>query len=94
MWNPNGKELFYRSDDKMVAVAVQADDELVLGHPEVLFERRFARRTSLSFNTYDVSPDGQRFIVLDDSEAEPPATRLVLVQNFHEELKRLVPTGE
>ena len=40
---------------------------------------------------YDVSPDGQRFLMI-RSEGHPPATELRLVMNWHEELKRLVPT--
>ncbi len=88
VWNPNGKELFYRSGDKMMAVAVETEGNLVLGSPGVLFERRY--RETL-FSTFAVTPDGRRFIDLDDSVAEPAPTHLVLVQNFGEELKRLVP---
>jgi len=54
----------------------------------VLFERRFS---PWGYNDFTVTPDGQRFIALDDSVAEPAPTHLVLVQNFSEELKRLVP---
>jgi serine/threonine-protein kinase len=88
VWNPNGKELFYRSGDKMIAAAVETDGDLTLGHPRVLFERR-SRRSVVS--TFAVTPDGQRFIDLDDSVAEPAPTHLVLVQNFGEEPKRLAP---
>ena len=87
-WNPNGKELFYRSGDSMMAVAVETDGDLILGRPTVLFEGRFVYH---ALGSYDVAPDGQRFVFIDDSEAEPPPTHLVLVQNFDEELKRLVP---
>ncbi len=90
VWNPNGKELFYRSGDKMMAVAVETDGELVLGRPTVLFERGYPP----GYATFAVTPDGQRFIDLDDSVAEPPPTHLVLVQNFGEELKRLVPVRD
>jgi hypothetical protein len=36
-------------------------------------------------------PDGRRFLTLEEAEAEPPPTHLVIVQNFDEELRRLVP---
>ena len=39
--------------------------------------------------SYDVSPDGTRFLML--KEAAATATQLVVVLNFFEELKRLVP---
>jgi hypothetical protein len=43
---------------------------------------------------YDVSPDGQRFLLLQTGGGAdgPVAPDLVLVQNWLEELKRLVPT--
>ena len=87
-WNPRGQELFYRNGDKMMAVAVSTGDAS-LGTPTLLFERRYGPTL---FNRFDVSPDGKRFVDLDDSVAEPPPTHLVLVQNFGEELKRRVPT--
>jgi hypothetical protein len=44
---------------------------------------------------YDVSPDGQQFLMIKEASstnqtAAPPS--LVIVQNWTEELKRLVPT--
>jgi len=44
------------------------------------------------FRTYDVTPDGQRFLMVQET-AEPPAhlSQIVLVQNWTEELKRVVP---
>ena len=44
---------------------------------------------------YDISLDGQRFLMIKPtggSESEPAPTNLVVVQNFGEELKRLVPS--
>ncbi len=84
VWNPNGRELFYRSGEKMMSVAVEAGRDLVLGHPVMLFEKPRLREA------FAVTSDGQRVIALDDSVAEPAPTHLVLVQNFGEELKRLV----
>ncbi len=86
-WNPNGKELFYWSGDKMMSVAIEAGADLILGRSAVLFQRR----RNPVVPQFEVTPDGQRFIFIDDSVAEPAPTHLVLVQNFGEELKRLVP---
>jgi hypothetical protein len=44
---------------------------------------------------YDVSLNGQRFLMIKESNAaaeRPPSPRIILVQNWFEELKRLVPT--
>lgn len=85
-WNPRGRELFYREGDKLMVVAIELTEDLdpVLGKPRMLFERP-------SIYRYDVAPDGQRFVVIDESESDVPPKQLHLVQNWAEELKRLVP---
>ena len=87
VWNPNGKELFYRNGDKMMVVDVETEGELVLGTPQMLFEK-----PSL-LEEYDVAPDGQHFVMIEEGESQPAPTQLILVQNWGEELKRLVPTN-
>ena len=44
--------------------------------------------------TYDVTRDGSRFIMTREGEdtAEPPITQVVIVQNWLEELRRMVPS--
>jgi hypothetical protein len=43
--------------------------------------------------TYDVSPDGQRFLMIKDIAGDQTApNRMVIVVNWIEELKALVPT--
>ena len=72
----------------MVVVDVQGSGEQpVLGQPRRLFER-----FGLS-DAYDMSPDGQRFVMIDKSQASRTATQLNLVINWSEELKQLVPTN-
>jgi serine/threonine-protein kinase len=86
-WNPNGRELFYRNGAKMMVVDAKTDGELVLGEPKMLFENPSLLRV------FDVSPDGQRFVMIEEGESQPAPTHLILVQNWGEELKRLVPTN-
>jgi hypothetical protein len=40
---------------------------------------------------YDVSPDGRRFFMIQTVEPEQPATRIHVLVNWFEELKRLAP---
>ncbi len=87
MWNPNGKELFYRNGDKMIVVDVEIEGELTLGEPRVLFQK------PLASPNYDVTLDGQHFVMVEQGESQPAPTQLILVQNWGEELKRLVPTN-
>ena len=90
VWSRNGRELFYRSGDAMMAVEVTTKPVLSASKPRRLFERPYELSSAL-WPDYDVSPDGQRFLMVkmvDESEA--PA-QINVVLNWHEELKRLVP---
>jgi len=59
----------------------------------VLFEGQYVPSQGTSPN-YDVSPDGQRFLMLKPSEQEQAApTQINVVLNWFEELKRRVPSG-
>jgi serine/threonine protein kinase len=50
---------------------------------------------SQSAINWDISPDGRRFLMLKVGEEKPsPATELILVQNWFEDLKRLAPAGK
>ena len=93
VWAPNGDELFYRDNNKMMAVTIETDSDLEVGIPELLFEGRFAftHHPGMARN-YDVSRDGQRFLMVQSVQESAP-TQINVVLNWVEELKRLVPTG-
>jgi Tol biopolymer transport system component len=99
VWNPKGGELFYRSGSKMMAVDVnQSRDSngagasgFSAGKPRMLFEGPYLP-TAASFPFYDVSPDGQRFLMLKPVESQTSApTQIHVVLNWFEELKQKVP---
>jgi eukaryotic-like serine/threonine-protein kinase len=93
VWNPNGKELFYRSTNKMMAVDIATQPSFVAGKPRMLFEGQYVP-PPVPISNYDVSPDGQRFLMLKPSEQEQAApTQINVVLNWFEELKRRVPAG-
>jgi hypothetical protein len=48
--------------------------------------------TSGTIRFFDVSRDGQRFLMVRDSEQSAPITQINVVQHWDEELKRLAPT--
>ncbi len=89
-WSPKGDALFYRSDSAVFSVSIATDPEFKLGQPQLLFENpTIGASIALS---YDVAPDGQRFILPGSPEADLTSiNRLIVVQNWFEELKRLVP---
>jgi Protein kinase domain/WD40-like Beta Propeller Repeat len=95
LWSRNGRELFFGSLDgrQMFVVPVQSGTTLVAGRPQVLFETAMIV-PPVGSRTYDLAPDG-RFIVIRPAEEKTgrgAAPSLILVQNWFEELKRLVPT--
>jgi Tol biopolymer transport system component len=94
VWNPNGRELFYRSGNKMIAVDIATQPSFAAGKPKVLFEGQY-EPTVFTNSNYDASPDGHRFLMLKPSEQEQSApTQINVVLNWFEELKRRVPTGQ
>jgi len=91
VWNPNGRELFYRSGNKMMVVEVSNQTSFTASKPRLLFEGKFLLTPATSPN-YDVSPDGQRFLMVQAAEPEQQsATQINVVFNWFEELKRRVP---
>ena len=97
LWARSGKELFYLGADGMLLRApVEASGATWNnGTPIKLLEGRYRFFSGLGVRTYDVSPDGQRFLMIKapgtDASAAPA---LIVVQHWDEELKRLVPTGK
>jgi serine/threonine-protein kinase len=95
VWAPSGREIFYRNGNKMMAVAVESGPPLRLSRARLLFEGRFLGASSAySYNvlgraTYDVAPDGEHFVMLQENES----ARIYVVLNWAEELKAKVVRG-
>jgi Tol biopolymer transport system component len=94
VWNRNGRELFYRNADKMMAVDIATQPGFTVGKPRMLFEGQHVP-TPTTFPNYDVTADGQRFLMLKASEqAQAAPTQINVVLNWFEELKQKVPPGK
>jgi serine/threonine protein kinase len=93
-WSRSGDELFFATaDGNMVAAKIDTRSGFRVLESEVLFNMTQPQREGSQNAWYDVAPDGQRFIMVrpvaaNGSDTEP---ELILVQNFDEELKRLLP---
>ena len=94
MWSPDGSELFYVSGNAMMVAPITSSPSFQHGNPEVVFEGRYD--FAGPFRVFDLSPDGKRFLVRKPADAQTDDSvvplDLVLVQNWFEELTRLVPT--
>ncbi|MEO8596364.1 MAG: protein kinase [Candidatus Solibacter sp.] len=85
-WRSDGAELFYMTPDgRLVAVGIHigADGGIEASPPQMLFQTRPLPK---SWNLYDVSPDGQRFLVNVPLEWTSSAPITVLT-NWTEKLK-------
>jgi Tol biopolymer transport system component len=84
-WTKGGRELVYRHGHRMLAVSVDpASGEL--GTPQVLFEAPMSS-SDPGGTSYDVTPDGERFLVVTRPPERAPR-RVVVVTGFFEELRR------
>jgi serine/threonine-protein kinase len=105
VWARDGAELFYLviagPDTTMMGVRIEQGATWLAGAPMALFTGRFFYNdvpgSTGQGRTFDVSPDGKRFLMIKDAgvagdEQVQPA-RFVVVQHFDEELRRLVPVN-
>jgi len=88
-WRGDGKEIYFLSTDaKLMAASVDTKNEFESGTPTVLFQtdpRELVATTEVV--TYDVSRDGQRFLVntkYNNGSAHP----MSVVLNWKDEMKR------
>ena len=92
LWSRDGKELFYVSPDgTMMLTRVDARQTWVATTPVQLFRGDYRFATGANTRTFDITPDGKRFLMIKDSPTNTQAS-IVVVEHFDEELKRLVPT--
>ncbi len=93
LWARNGKQLFYRWKDQVWVVDVRTDGGFSTGKPRLLFERP-GYSGGITIRAYDLSQDGQRFLMVKREQRKPtPVTEMILVLNWFEELKQKLPTG-
>ncbi|HKA37727.1 MAG TPA: protein kinase, partial [Thermoanaerobaculia bacterium] len=88
VWARNGRELFYRKADKMMAVEVSTQPSFSASTPRLLFEGRFTRGHR-GYTNYDVSPDGNRFLMIQGQESGSSPIHVVL--DWSAELTRRGP---
>ena len=87
LWAPDGRELLYRAPGgAMMAVPVQTEPTFTAGNGEAVFEGSYLGAAgSFSFGrTYDVAPDGQRFLMIkQDATADETSTpdQIIVVEN-------------
>ena len=90
-WSHNGRELFYRQGDALVAVAVDAGRVFRAEKPHRLFTGHYSGAGRDA--QFDVAPDGQRFVMVKSDDAATTG-QIVVVANWFDEVRRKVPAGK
>jgi hypothetical protein len=79
----------------MMVVPVKAAREFEPGMPRMLWEAHYSYGMSsscgppgVSSSNYDVTADGQRFLMIKDQDQDAGSTSIVVVLNWAEEMKR------
>ena len=88
--------MYYRNGDKMMLVEVRTQPTFMAGRPRVLWEGHYSHGMSSSWGApgvtsfnYDVTPDGQRFLMVKDAYQDIASNKIYIVLNWTQELKRL-----
>ena len=98
LWSPDGRELFYRgftdgNNDSVMVVAVDGEDAFSAGPPQELFADTYYF-SGATIPNWDISSDGQRFLMLESVLSASQQTTIGFVENWFEELRRLAPAAE
>ncbi len=93
VWAKNGRALFYRNGNKMMAVEITTQPTFRAGTPTLLFEGQYVQ-SGPGGADYDIAPDGHRFLMIKEDKPGEGPRQINVVLNWFEELKRLVPTEQ
>jgi eukaryotic-like serine/threonine-protein kinase len=86
-WAPDSRELFYKSGDALMSVAITPAEGVIAGASRRLFSVA-PYRSAGNRQQYDVAPDGQHFVMIRDVAGG--ARDVVYVENWFPELKAKV----
>jgi serine/threonine protein kinase/Tol biopolymer transport system component len=97
VWGPSGRELFYRRENKLMAVRIEErGGSLVVSSPTLVFDDPYRPDTSGAHGVanYDIAPDGKRFVMVEEPQgmATTQIARIEVILNWLDELRRRVPS--
>jgi Tol biopolymer transport system component len=93
LWTRDGREVIYAGiGNRLMSAAVEDGATFKAGTPRVVVEA--PRFFGTLARTYDVSPDGKRFLIIEETDSgDAGAASMIVILNWTEELKRLLPGG-
>jgi serine/threonine-protein kinase len=94
LWRHDGRQLYYRLGDLMMVVDISYGRSLEVSKPRVLWRGNYLAGAGSSCgmagptsSNYDVTPDGERFLMIEDASPAAECERLRVVSNWSLELK-------
>ena len=100
LWSRDGRELFYLEQGpptSLMSVFIEASETVFsLGARTPLLDWPYRGVIWGAGRTYDVSPNGQRFLAIKELQGGSEAGRpqIIIVENWFDELTRLAPPTE
>jgi Protein kinase domain/WD40-like Beta Propeller Repeat len=89
-WTSNGREIFYRSGDKVMAVPVETQPAFKAGTPWMWFPGE----GYVGLGNYDIAADSEHLVMLKQEDTSTSPKELNVILNWSEELKRRAPAGK
>ncbi|HYE86243.1 MAG TPA: hypothetical protein VEA16_07800, partial [Vicinamibacterales bacterium] len=96
IWAPSGRELFFRSytensEQLYMSVAIRSHSPFRVDPPRIMFRASPGEYDATTpLRSWDVAPDGKRFLLLRVQAADRLVTTVNVVLNWSDELKRRV----
>jgi serine/threonine-protein kinase len=92
LWSRDGKELFYLGPGGALMSVTMQPDNWSPGTPTKVIDEPYLHLPFLiTVRSYDISLDGKRFLRIKPGSGPEAPTSVMVVQNWFEELKQLVP---
>jgi serine/threonine-protein kinase len=94
VWSKTGHELFYAKGSSLIAVPYSVEkNSFQPGKPQTLFANRLEMRAP--FTSYDVTPDGQHFVIFQFTGGKmTAAAQPTVVLNWIDQVRQLVASGQ
>ena len=90
VWSSNGSEVFFEAvtgSTAMMAVEVETEPVFKSGTPHSLFEGSFEPAPP-PYRNYDVSPDGERFVMVQRQAEEQPRNQIHVALHWIDSIRQ------
>jgi Tol biopolymer transport system component len=95
VWGRDGKQLYYRESGNIMGVDVRTQPVFTASTPRVIVPAKAIGTPQIvMMDPFDVSPDGERFLVHQQSSEAGQSVQINVILNWTEELKRLSASGK